>query len=337
MLNDSPVFLLSSERSGTNLLRKLITEHQDIYFGPSPAHFLKHLYYREPYYNDLNEDINFKVMIKDALDLIYIHFSPWSIKLNCDTVLELYNNKNFKKRNAVLLSHFLMTLYAQEQGYETYFCKDNSLYEFAFEILNNLPNAKFIYLHRDPRDFAVSQFLRSVETDSLVRISNLWAYEQVKCISVYKSLEKNQIMKLSYEEILDDSMLTVNNICKFLGVEFLTEEKEVEIYTGKSEEWSNLDKPIMKNNSKKYLKIFTKKQISNIESITKQQLLVLGYQLECKSNEMSLLEKLLDIFYGELRFRIRNRFIQNKDDFNWTVKRNKLLNRLSVRWHKKIV
>lgn len=37
---DSPVFIIASERSGTNLLRKRLTESQSVYLGPSPAHFL---------------------------------------------------------------------------------------------------------------------------------------------------------------------------------------------------------------------------------------------------------------------------------------------------------
>ena len=68
----APVFLLGSERSGTNLLRKRLTESQDIYFGPAPAHFLKHLYYRQYYYGELSKDINF-------LKMICLHCSPYNI------------------------------------------------------------------------------------------------------------------------------------------------------------------------------------------------------------------------------------------------------------------
>lgn len=334
MLNDSPLFLISSERSGTNLLRKLITQHQDVYFGPSPAHFLTVLYYREPYYGDMENDENFKNLINDALDLCYIHFSPWSIKLDTETVFEKYNNENFNKRNIVLLSHLLMTLYAREKGYKTYFCKDNNLYDFVFEILYNLPNSKFIYLHRDPRDFAVSQFERSLQSDSLVKISNMWAYEQVKCISVFSALDEKRVIKISYEEILDDSNKCITKICSFLNVNFLEKEKNVEVFTGKNEEWSNLNKPVMRNNSKKYLNKFNKNQLIIIESITYQQMNFLGYDLENTPKKISLVYKLFETLLGELKFRTRRLFIKNKTEHQANIKRAKLVNKLSVKWNR---
>ena len=72
----SPIYIVASERSGTNLLRKLITNHQNVYYGGSPAHFLKHLFYKEPYYGALSVDENFLKLINDALSLTQYHFSP---------------------------------------------------------------------------------------------------------------------------------------------------------------------------------------------------------------------------------------------------------------------
>ncbi|WP_321470622.1 sulfotransferase [Halarcobacter sp.] len=336
MINDAPLFLLASERSGTNLLRKIITQHQDVYFGPSPAHFLCILYYKEPYYGDLTIDDNFKMMIKDSLDLCYVHFSPWSIELDIENILQRYNDEKFPKRNSIFLSHLLMTIYARYQGYKTYFCKDNNLYDFVFEILHCIPNAKFIYLHRDPRDFSVSQYKRSLQTDSLIRISNLWAYEQVKCISAFSSLDSEDIIKVSYEDILKNSKNEIRRICKFLKVNFIEDEKEVEVFTGKSEEWSNLDKPIIKNNTKKYLKVFSKKQILIIESITEEQMKYLGYNLEYKPKKIKVLNKIFEIFWGELKFRIRRYFIKNDDKHLANIERSKLINRLAVKWNRSI-
>lgn len=336
MINDSPVFLLASERSGTNLLRKLITQHQDIYFGPSPAHFFSILYYKEPYYGDFSEDVNFKSLIKDSLDLCYIHFSPWSVKYNVEEIFEKYKLNNFPKRNSILLSHMLMTMYAQEHGYKSYFCKDNCLYDFVFEILSNLPNSKFIYLHRDPRDFAVSQYERTLQTDSLLRISSLWAYEQVKCISAYTSLKKEQIIKISYEEMIQNSEKILIGLCDFLDIKYKEEKKEVEIFTGTTEEWANLDKPIMKNNSKKYLKKFTKNQIEIVESIVNQQMKFLKYEFETEAKKMKFYKKLIEILVGEFKFRFRLKFSNKKQENELNIKRSEFISKLAVKWNKGI-
>jgi hypothetical protein len=331
-----PVFLLSSERSGTNLLRKLLTQHQDVYFGSSPAHFLKHLFYREPYYGDLNNDESFKKMIKDALDLCYIHFSPWSIQLDADHVLNIYAERDGNERNAIYLSHLLMTLYAEEQGFTTYFCKDNNIYDFVFEILFYLPNARFIYLHRDPRDVALSQLKRSLKPDSVVKISELWEYEQVKCISAFQKLSKEQIYKLSYEDIINDSNGQIQQICEFLNIDYIKTPKDVEVSTGNSQEWENLNKPVMKKNSKKYLKELKPLQIRKIEAITSKQMHYLGYEREFENiRKLSVLEKVFDILLGYLKYFIRIKFSKN-EKHQWAHERAKLLKRLSVRWRNEV-
>src|SRR5699024_9018031 len=56
----APIFLLASERSGTNLLRRRLTEAQSNVYGAAPLHLLKHLYFAEPYYGDLSDDANFR-------------------------------------------------------------------------------------------------------------------------------------------------------------------------------------------------------------------------------------------------------------------------------------
>src|SRR5690349_3847480 len=104
-----PLFLIASERSGTNLLRKRLTASQSYYFGPSPAHFLKHLYYREPFYGNLAEDARFQSLVEDALALCFVHFSPWDIELDAAGVVADYGDR---KRDAVHLSDYLMTRYA---------------------------------------------------------------------------------------------------------------------------------------------------------------------------------------------------------------------------------
>jgi hypothetical protein len=71
------VFILATERSGTNLLRRRLSEAQSLVIGPAPLHLLKHLYYAEPYYGDLNYDPVFAEFVDDGLALAYEHFSAW--------------------------------------------------------------------------------------------------------------------------------------------------------------------------------------------------------------------------------------------------------------------
>ena len=328
-IDNNSVYIIASERSGTNLLRKLFTQHQSIYYGPSPAHFLKNLFYREPYYGCLKEDDHFKSLIKDALDLATIHFSPWQIDWDKEELLIEYGNTYGNRRNVVLLSHFLMKKYAVEQGFESYVCKDNDIFEFADAIKRELPDTKFIYLHRDPRDVALSQYERTLQTYSLARITALWRYEQIRSIRFYNS-NPDFVYKLSYEDLITNEEKVIGSLCKFLGVEFSSSINDAEVFHGQSKEWANLSKPILRNNSKKYLGKFSRKKIQFIEFRLSSQMSYLGYEFDYPLVSFSRKYLIWDLVTGFL-ISVFSKIKKEKGD-EWFMKRSKVLKRLSIKW-----
>lgn len=326
--NDSPVFLIASERSGTNLLRKRITENQNFYYGPPAAHFYKHMYSSTPYYGDLYEDDNFLRLIDFALELCYNHFAPWEINLTNRYVLKEYS-KTFKQRDAILLGHFLMTEYAKFKGYQSYFCKDNNLFEFIFIILYRIPNARFIYLYRDPRDFAVSQLNRTLYTNNIFRIAEMWRQEQIKALAAIQLLDSKGVYKTSYEEFITKENESIEALLDFLKVKkFKVAEKTSERTVVNVEEWSNLSLPTLNNNYKKYLKELSSFQIKVIESVCWHQMWALGYQTEySKKPKINPLFIKLYYFTYLVYDKVLQFFIRKMPQFQWIVKRNKAIKR----------
>jgi hypothetical protein len=274
-----PVFLLASERSGTNYLRRRLNEWQSTAFGPSPPHFLKHLYSLEPYYGDLNKDINFFEFISDALKLCYNHCSPWDVEFKPEHILNKYQTEYGNCRSSILLSDLLLNECAIAKGYSSYLCKDNFLFDYAYQIISYLPNAKFIYLYRDPRDYALSQLKRKLATSNLYKIAQLWRCEQIKCIRLLVDpLFKGKILKISYESLITNENEWLKKICDFSQWRLNRSEKIDLFDTGSPEEWKNINKPTMKNNYNKFKKEMRKKQIEVIESIVWNQMHYLGYK-----------------------------------------------------------
>ncbi len=304
----APVYLISSERSGSNFLRHRFTEFQNVYFGPSPAHFLKNLSMREPFYGPLDNDQNFLNLITDALNLCYIHFSPWEVKLNKNEVLEEFSS-TYDLRNIVFLSDFLMKKYAEKKKYVSFFCKDNHIFDFAWQILYFIPYAKFIYLHRDPRDYVLSQLKRPFFTDSVYTSATLWLSEQLKSLSVMQNLDKNQIIKTSYENLIENEHLEIEKLCNFFDVPFLSKKQSITIDLGQIEEWKNLGKETLKNNMNKYLDELNRKQIDMIESVCWDVMIELGYIPVNKSRpkEISQFDKYKDITFGQIKNKLRGR------------------------------
>ena len=275
---EKPVFIISSERSGTNLVRKRITDSQRIYLGPSPAHFLKSLYYQQPYYGNLKVDGNFVDFITSAIKLCTIHFSPWKIQWTPRQILEDFGGSD---RNAIALMHFMMNKYAQEQGFNGYVCKDNYLYEFALDISSLIPNAKFIFLYRDPRDYVLSQLKRPNAPNSIVKFARLWAYEQTKCIAVGERLrESGRCFILSYEDFIRDEGRKLDELFEFLVVDRVSGVGYSDVIVKEIHEWKNLGAETNKNNFGNYHSQLSARKVKMIEHICYLQMKHLGYQFD---------------------------------------------------------
>ncbi len=327
------VYLIASERSGTNLLRRHFTQHQNVYFGMSPAHLLKHLYYREPYYGDLNDNAIFKTYIQDAINLCKIHFSPWDIELDADEILEDYSDK----RNSILFASYLMTRYAKEKGYQGYFCKDNFLWEFSLDVSRTLPNAKFIYLYRDPRDFVLSQMKRNHGHNSVIHFSKVWQYEQTRSIRVVKDLqEQGRCHSLSYEEFIQNPQDYIQDICTFLEVEYSdsADNKASDKIIDNVHEWKNLNSPIDSNNTQKFLTELSSKEVKIIESICAQQMNYLGYTPLHPPYKITPLDKGFD-FLNLLFSKIKRAVILKFKENDTLQQRSQLLKKLSINYTKR--
>jgi len=330
MERPAPVYLIASERSGTNLLRKLLTQHQDVYFGPSPAHFLKHLYRPEPYYYArYGKQKGFELLVEYALELCYVHFSPWQVKFDRDAVIEQYNQTS-REPNTILLAHMLMELYAKGMGFTSYFCKDNNIFDFAFDILNVLPDAKFVYLYRDPRDVVCSQKRRLLQSDSVTRAAKLWRNGQVGCIRARESLGDGRCFSVSYESLVSDTTLELERLCEFLGVSYQESKREVHVMAGKVQAWENLDRPVMKYNTEKYAKGLSVRQIAEVERLCSAQMEYLGYErLSAGGAKTNHLYEAYDGYLVHLFSILRQMLFVKRKEREWWIKRRAILRNIS--------
>lgn len=274
-----PVFIVASERSGTNLLRRRLTEAQSVLYGPSPLHILKHLYYAEPYYGDLSNNKNFISLIEDALNLAYKHFSPWDISFSAQDVLEKYPILFPIDRSVVGVMHVMYTMYAQAKGYKSYVCKDNDLFDFTCQIQKAIPEARFVYLYRDPRDVVLSQLKRPSQVKSVHYLARLWKEEQIKSIRSHTDLVRFGVSySVSYEDLISNEESIIENICHWLGVKKSEGRQSTIGELTDIHEWKNLDKPTMINNKGKFMRELSESAIAKIESHVFHQMKWLGYE-----------------------------------------------------------
>lgn len=333
----TPLFILGSERSGTNLLRRRLSEAQAVYYGPPPTHLLKHLFYAAPFYGDLADNARFTDFAHDALGLAYQHFSPWDITISVDDVLNAYPTIAGEFRTAIGMMHVMNILHARAKGFASYICKDNNLHDFAYALATHLPNARFLYIFRDPRDVVLSQRKRPTQNPSTTYLARLWRDEQLPCIQfVTDPLFRDRSHTVSYEELTTNEASTLECLTTFLGIPIEPQNASSSELFGNeatdTQEWKNLSQPTITSNTNKYEAELSTRQIRTIEALTWRPLHYLGYTPSSSSKPTRRkIELESDVLLGRFR-RLCRRVVRFREQTPGQRARSAYARELREKW-----
>jgi len=278
-MNKISILLLATERSGTNLLRAILSTHSQI-SSPPPFGMID-VMARSPYkYFGEGKEDHFDALVGDAVKLTQIHLNPWDIECNLEDVKKRVKNQSFWELFKVLNDR-----YAESENKNYWFSKEAGLFKVIYQLAMHMPQAKFVHMVRDPRDVVASMLDGDLHEHNAYNAARRWRDEQVSCLNALSDpLISNRIFKIRYEDLISDSEASVRSIMDFLCVPF--EAKQLEFYKNKkiishstkSQFWKNLNKPIDKKNKGNYLSKLNKRQISIIESLCWNEMHALGYK-----------------------------------------------------------
>ena len=250
ILTINPFFIIGTERSGSNLLRLILNTHSQIDV-PHPPHIMHYMAHLEEYYDDLNKEDNFQHLIKDVLALIQAHIYPWDdIQLNAKEIAQNVLERDAGK-NTFSVFFEVYEQHRKHNQKQRWGCKSTFMIEHADEILQQCPNAKFIWLIRDPRDVAASSLISIFNPFSPYRTAELWNEQQQKGYAL-KQQRPGQVFELKYEDLIATPEQCIRKLCEFLQVPFEHQMKQFhktpEALKGSnlSKSWSNTSKPIPK-------------------------------------------------------------------------------------------
>ena len=271
-------FLISSERSGSNLITKLLDNHSK-YCGPTPPHLLRVFYPVLDKYGDLKVDENWNNFVNVILDFFNSKIGVWQTQPSIDELLTL------QPRKLATVVAYIYEVEAKNHDKEKVFIKEVRTYDFFNEIGNDFPGAKFIWLVRDPRDMALSWSKSPVHRGDIVRATKIWQTNQSETLKLHHQFP-NKILLVKYEDLIANQEKELIRICDFLNIDF--EEGMVDYHKKKisqdnavqTDNWKNLNKSIIKDNSKKYLKTLTNEQIQFIEYVCQHEMKKLEYDFE---------------------------------------------------------
>jgi len=210
-MSHAPIFIVGVGRSGTTLIRQMINSHSQIAV-PYESHFMTKYINKLEQYGSLDVNNNFERLIEDICAEPILN--NWDYSPSAAELLESSPNREL----ASVLGHFF-NLYARYHGKTLWGDKSDYL-DRMYMIRRLFPNAKFIHIIRDGRDVASSVLKMPWGPTNVKRAAEWWStYVRLGC-SMGRMLDEDKYMEVRYEDLVAAPEEQLQNICKFIGVEF---------------------------------------------------------------------------------------------------------------------
>jgi len=281
--------MIGTQRSGSNLLRVMLDQSPDI-VSPHPAHVLVTFVPLLPLYGELDA-VSYNTLLNDVVDYVEANPVPWE-------GLQINRAKIFEDSKVYSLFEINRLIYEQaaiSRNAKYWCCKSMANVHYANELEKHSPNLKYIYLYRDGRDVAVSFKKAIVGEKHIYFLAKQWKQDQEECLRLKKTVPADRFFSLNYETLISDPESTIKQLCEFLNIEFSSNMLEYytsdtsKITAASGEMWKNLEKPIMNNNTGKFVKSFEGDDLEIFELVAGDVLTELGYPLYSSSHNAELL------------------------------------------------
>jgi hypothetical protein len=284
---DDVVFLVGMPRSGTKLLRELLNRHKDIAIFPNESVVFPYFHKIFFSFNDVNERENFNRFFQEfSKTTFFRRISSNSIVITCDAWFLALKGNSYKDVIDALFENYRSLTGAKFVG------DKSPSYITQIPLLAELyPNAKYIHIYRDPRDYALS--IEAAWGKNKFRAVQRWKEQVRKFLSDVKLFNLNYC-NVSYESLISNPEQVIRNISDFIGVDFqelmLTLDRPSENLGDTKGELS-----IVAKNSNKWVDRLSSSELKEIEGIAGEAMEELGYKVQSESgnNNVSSFQMLL--------------------------------------------
>ncbi|WP_420963402.1 sulfotransferase family protein [Brucella sp. IR073] len=274
---ESPIIVIGTARSGTNLLARILNTHSRIRVS-GPIHIMQTLARLQPTYGDLSDDKQMRALIRDARLLAANHTVPWKKVPSTEDVLAA-----LPQRSVFGVMAALCELDARAAGKVRWCDKSLGMIDHVDAVRSVYPGARFIWLVRDPRDVAASARGSVFLPCHPERTARLWQQQQERGMQLAEALP-GAVHLLRYEDLVGEPATTLERLCAFLRehyepgmLDYHSRDPEAQRYAELSTSWTNLGKPLLANNTQKYMNKLTADDVAAVETICAPAMMYLGY------------------------------------------------------------
>jgi len=311
------IFLLSPPRSGSTLLRTILSEHDKI-CGVHECKIVYALFCKfgaKP-----------RIVSRDSLQKAVLETRRAEKVFGNRVIDEAVSKANLQEFDSLEFCKSLVTLRCQKS--QPAFVIDKNIgYHEIFDTLRQIPESRFIVLVRNPlaavsslkqKKMGVSTFSRChYEPNSLAELAFYFRRTLPLLQGILSSAEKAQVQFVRYEDLVKNPELEVARLCEWLEIEFQPEmlkfyrqsNRKINLPKDSVERFhENIRKPIVPELADNWKTKLTDREKQKIEDIVGSEALgMFGYQPECRSvGKLSLLSRIgLHIKVSQLnRFRV---------------------------------
>ncbi len=248
--------------------------------APHPPHILKTFVPLLPRYGDLSSPENLSLLASDVCRWVNANPVSWSPYLAEPHVVL----KMMKSEGLVGIFETLSEGKAMSDDASAWCCKSMESVAYTSLIEEAGLRPIYLYLYRDGRDVALSFMKAIVGPKHIFHLAVKWAEEQRLAIQLEKQIDPKRFISIRYEDLISDPETQLRRLCAGIGEEFSTamldysrsDESRRTAEAGRM--WENLDKPVLKGNSRKFIGELSMQQIRIFEQVAGDVLERLGYE-----------------------------------------------------------
>lgn len=274
-----PVFIVGCYRSGTSLMRLILSTHQKIYISQE-TNYIDRIWMRLDCYRKDSGEYDLQRLHEDVV--AYLRAERWNPLPTLQELLEwvCLNGGGY---------HSIVTFYGiwgavVEGRREIVYWGDNTpRYIHCMNLLKNLfPAARFIHMVRDPRDVVASAIKLPFGGKTALGIAYDWERAVLRGVLAESVWGADQVKRVRYESLVMDPKTTIADVCEFLGVDF--SEKMLDFYSTEAakalstlKHHSRVIEPIFQGSVGRYKRELSKSEIEIIEGYLSESMVLLEY------------------------------------------------------------
>ena len=278
----SPVFIVSSGRAGTTLLKVILNASEQIYF-PQESDFIACAYQSYAKAKSFSEED-----YRNIVSIIQIRSRNWEV--DEDRLLEALIQKrprNFRDLNCAIYDSYLSLKGIDIRRWGN---KTVALIASIKKLHKVFPDAQFVHMVRDGRDVRTSykkvheRHNRPFGPGGVLTAAFYW----VDGVRRVKEVRNFEIYEIRYEDLIEQPEDEMKKLCSFLGIDFIqdmcsayleTKLNADAILPRQRKQHKNIGRQILKNNKEKYKQEMTAGEIFLFELVSAPYLIACGYPL----------------------------------------------------------